>query len=690
MRTVLNGLVLIVGLLFLVNNLYAQPNAWINEFHYDNNSTDVDEFVEVVAPSDFTDLANLTVTLYNGNGGASYGSYNLDGFVVGSTEGGFTIYYGLIPGIQNGAPDGLALSYSGTLIEFISYEGSFTATGGPALNTVSTDVGVSEPATTAVGESLQRTGTGTAAADFSWTGPAADSKGSINTGQAFSAGGDNPPSITNIVWTPLVPNADQNTAITADVTDDNSLSSVKLVYSINGGDEDTVSMTARASYSGDIPASEYNDGNIVMFRILATDNTAQITQSSTYSFFAGTTNIAVLKTNDANGFPLYDDYYAKITGIATVENGIFSSSSIDVNIQDATGGINVFKSGAAGDFVFVRGNSYTVTGVVDFYNGKIEVIPNNAATDIVDNGAGTPPDFEVKSLAELLSNPEFYESMLVGIVGVTMTSGTWPAAGSDANLTITDDGGTSSLTLRIDKDTDIDGTAEPVWPRDVIGIFSQFDNSSPYSDGYQIIPRDTNDLRDNNTIPVELVSFAAELNGDEVVISWKTATETNNLGFEVQKSGTDKIWNKIGFVKGNNGTEIRGYSFIDNALSGIGTYYYRLKQIDFDGSYVYSMEVEVNVNTPSEFNLTQNFPNPFNPTTTIKYSIPSAGVHSYAPVQLKVYDVLGKEVAVLVNENKPAGNYKVEFVAGSLASGIYFYKLQTAGYTLTRKMLLMK
>ncbi len=176
-------------------------NAWINEFHYDNVSGDVAEIVEVVIENAGSiNLADFQVDLYNGNGGVSYLSKTLDAFMVGNTTDGFTFYYYDFTadgGLQNGFPDGLALSYQGTLIpgQFLSYEGSFTATDGPANGVTSTDIGVTESSATAVGESLQLGGTGTSYDAFTWQSPLAETSGAINNNQFFTA----PPSAT--VWT---------------------------------------------------------------------------------------------------------------------------------------------------------------------------------------------------------------------------------------------------------------------------------------------------------------------------------------------------------------------------------------------------------------------------------------------------------------------------------------------------------
>ncbi len=168
----------------------AGQNAWINELHYDNTGTDVGEFIEVAIENagSYT-LSDFEVYLYNGNGGASYDIKALDAFTTGTTSNGFTLYYYDYPtnGIQNGAPDGMALVYQGTVIsgQFLSYEGTFTASGGPADGMTSVDIGVAESSSTPAGESLQLSGTGNQYSDFTWEPPATETKGTLNNNQTF-------------------------------------------------------------------------------------------------------------------------------------------------------------------------------------------------------------------------------------------------------------------------------------------------------------------------------------------------------------------------------------------------------------------------------------------------------------------------------------------------------------------------
>ena len=191
------------------------------------------------------------------------------------------------------------------------------------------------------------------------------------------------------------------------------------------------------------------------------------------------------------------------------------------------------------------------------------------------------------------------------------------------------------------------------------------------------------------TVPVELASFSAEVNGNNVLLKWITATEINNQGFQVERQKAQKdrndYWEIIGFVNGNGTTsELQLYSYTDTEVLS-GNYQYRLKQIDYDGSFEYSKIIEAEIGTPYYFFLSQNNPNPFNPSTQINYSIKKAGL-----VQLRVYDLLGKEIANLVNTNKEAGDYSVDFNAAQLPSGIYIYRMQSGDFVSSKKMILIK
>jgi photosystem II stability/assembly factor-like uncharacterized protein len=197
------------------------------------------------------------------------------------------------------------------------------------------------------------------------------------------------------------------------------------------------------------------------------------------------------------------------------------------------------------------------------------------------------------------------------------------------------------------------------------------------------------------TVPVELTSLNASVDDGKVILTWSTATEENNRGFEIERQASskqlpvDNQWKVIGFVEGYGTTsEKHNYTFTDNAVI-TGKYKYRLKQIDYNGAVEYSKEVEIEVNSlPLQFSLEQNYPNPFNPTTKIKYSIPSSAGNEL--VTLKVYDILGNEVTTLVNEQQTPGRYEVIFNGKNKASGVYFYQLRAGSFNSIRKFVLLK
>ncbi len=175
-----------VSLLLLFATIPSQSaSIWINEIHYDNTSTDSGEFVEIAGLAG-TDLSGLSLLLYNGGNGASYGSAALSGSIPNQQNGFGTLSFA-VSGIQNGSPDGIALVSASSVLQFLSYEGAFTAVGGDADGMTSADIGVSESDSTPAGWSLQLIGTGSSYGDFTWASPMAATAGSPNTGQSFAS-----------------------------------------------------------------------------------------------------------------------------------------------------------------------------------------------------------------------------------------------------------------------------------------------------------------------------------------------------------------------------------------------------------------------------------------------------------------------------------------------------------------------
>ncbi|MCX8106423.1 MAG: T9SS type A sorting domain-containing protein, partial [Ignavibacterium album] len=199
--------------------------------------------------------------------------------------------------------------------------------------------------------------------------------------------------------------------------------------------------------------------------------------------------------------------------------------------------------------------------------------------------------------------------------------------------------------------------------------------------------------RTDANIPVELTNFVANVVDRDVLLNWSTATEINNLGFEVERKASDNgSWSKLAFIKSaGTTTEPQQYSYKDSRLES-GKYSYRLKIVDLDGTYSYSDVVEVEIGIPNQYALSQNYPNPFNPTTRIDYQLPFD-----AKVQIELYSITGEKVATLVNGDFSAGYHTYELNAYrlNLSSGVYFYRISATDFSNgkfvdTKKLVLLK
>jgi len=261
-----------------------------------------------------------------------------------------------------------------------------------------------------------------------------------------------------------------------------------------------------------------------------------------------------------------------------------------------------------------------------------------------------------------------------------------PVNATDVNILLSVDGGVT-YPVTLSANTSNDGAEQVLIPNDptmearikveaVGNIFFDISNED-----FTI---------EDNPIPVELTAFFALNTNEGVMLKWVTSTETNNSGFSIQRSRDYENYTDVAFVEGNGTTtQPHEYNFIDK-ISVADIYYYRLKQIDFDGSYEYSNVVEVNVNAPSDFVLEQNYPNPFNPSTVIKFSLPVD-----SKVTIDLYNTLGEKVDRLVKKEYSTGNHSVNFDASHLSNGIYYYTLNAQGndgegFVSTKKMVLMK
>ncbi len=338
------------------------------------------------------------------------------------------------------------------------------------------------------------------------------------------------------------------------------------------------------------------------------------------------------------------------------------------------------------------GNWYLMCNIIHNIRTSLSGSSDHLALKILGNNSYANLDYN--NYYVLASNP------YIGLWGSTLVSNIqqWKTiTGRDVH--------SISKNVNFVSNTDLHLTGSSLGDTDLIGtpissILTDIDGESRH----QFYPYMGADENTEFPLPVELISFNADKDVNIVNLSWTTVTETNNKGFQVErkKACTEIVevekgnsFEAVGFVNGKGtSTELNYYSFKDENLSP-GKYKYRLKQIDFNGSFEYSNEIEVEIAVPDKFALYQNYPNPFNPTTKIKYSIPSLALRERVSegrvrVLLKVYDILGNEITTLVNEEKSPGVYEVEFNASQLPSGVYFYRLRAGGYDMAKKLIFMK
>ncbi|MFH1194401.1 MAG: right-handed parallel beta-helix repeat-containing protein [bacterium] len=344
------------------------------------------------------------------------------------------------------------------------------------------------------------------------------------------------------------------------------------------------------------------------------------------------------------------------------------------NANDYGGGIQIdYTSSSVLQNCILWGNTADDGGKQIYANDGSATLYNccyaNGAGDVVTNGTGT-----VTPNSCINSNPDF----------VNPGSDDFRITGQSSCLDL----GNNSYNSQTN---DIRGTGHPRKLNKETGAAGTIDIGA-YEYELNIDP-----------LPVELISFAANIFDGKVILNWQTATEVNNYGFEVERiplnpplikgdaALAEGDWKTLGFVEGNgNSNSPKEYSFTDNLvlIHDLNRVQYRLKQIDIDGSFTYSQEVEVNAKAediPTTFELLQNYPNPFNPTTAISWQL-AAG----SKTQIKIYDVLGREVATLVDEYLPAGSYAREWNASELPSGIYFCRMEVGSYKSSIKLLLLK
>jgi hypothetical protein len=355
------------------------------------------------------------------------------------------------------------------------------------------------------------------------------------------------------------------------------------------------------------------------------------------------------------------------------------------------------------------GNGATRIGIGSYYTATHGIAPNGGGTKVnqysllfdfrVDQALGMWHNFFQTDPIVTANDGEYFIRSTTGALGTLAIGYTTPFVVSDNTwyrLVLTVENGTF-FKAYIDGQFSFDHTAMPVDDAryslaTVLHIFGDDDGDDGLIDcselaiwDHALTETEVAALGTVGTVlPVELTSFIATQSNGIVNLQWSTATELNNNGFEIQRKDVQSDWRTLGFVKGNGTTtDPKDYSFSDQP-TGTGKYSYRLKQIDFNGNFSYSDVVNVEI-IAAEYKLYNNYPNPFNPSTIIAYSLPVDGF-----VTLKVFNAIGELVTELISENQTAGQHQLNFNANTLPSGIYFAELRANDNVQRIKMMLVK
>ncbi len=464
-------------LLFFCAHTIVAQTVFINEIHYDNNSTDTNEAVEIAGPAN-TDLSSYSLVFYNGKNQSTYKTVALSGSIT-DIQNGYGVLNFPIEGIQNGAPDGVALINDTTVVQFLSYEGSFTAVDGPAAGMSSIDIGVSEPKSTPVGHSLQLQGTGTTYTDFAWNAPSSASAGSINDGQSFGTVISMP---TLTITRPTIEEEFDPTTTSVTIhftTQDFELTNGNVVaYTINGS-------TAQTTTSSPIT--------------IPTESGQQYTITLELQDSNGSLTPAVIETVSFSiqGITRVPDI-ASLRNLAIGEIATLTSEAIltfqrsvrnQKYIQDATAAILIDDAAATITTPYAIGDGITgITGRLSEFRGTLQFIPSADPGAASSTGNTSTPT--IVTLSELIDTLDSYESQLVQVLGVQFINiEENEVFNTSTDYTINDL--EKNLTLRTFSDSTIDYIGQPIPTHsiDIIGIAGEFDGVS------QLLPRSNADLK---------------------------------------------------------------------------------------------------------------------------------------------------------------------------------------------------
>jgi len=578
--------------LLSLSNLSAQ-SVFINEFHYDNIGADSDEGWEISGIAG-TNLNCYDIILYNGSTGASYSTITLSG-IISDQQCGYGSISFLESGIQNGAPDGIALynTCTSTLIQFLSYEGSFTATNGVANGVTSTDIGVTETGTTLVGQSLQLIGNGTTYVDFTWQSPTTNSMGTINTGQNFCTCPGLSTEPTNNPVSLAVTPSDCFSGATSWTIGADAANTLVIISAtaITGSPADGVGYTASSNFG---TGSTLNPGEYIIYNGNSNSQTITgLTENTTYFITAfsyngtmpnceenyllvGTsTTFTTLAGCAANGSQITSILYNSCNGSSEGTDEIFTfTTGIDpVNIDDI-----LIEYPNNTDYCNVGCGANTLINNPTYLN-DLNVMagctiftyadPIPAGTDVM-VFTGNPPTTVLDYSSQCgASNLPIYALFN------NNTSSTGQFANTGVRTLIVNFGGgiTDTVTYNGSLQANLDGATVNFDTPGNANYFISTDCVFPLS--------------------VELVDFKAETITNFTNLKWTTTTERNNSHFSIEKSLNGYDFEEIGKISGfGNSMSRLNYNFTEYTQL-YGTVYYRLKQVDFDGNSSYSYTIKL-------------------------------------------------------------------------------------------------
>lgn len=531
-------------LIFLTTSqLFAQleNQLWINEIHYDNFGTDTGEFIEIVVQANFTDVSDIGINLYNGSPTGSlgtYATYSFSDLTKGDTEGSITVYYLDLPsnGIQNGSPDGLSLDVDGELVQFLSYEGTFTASNGPAQGVTSTDIGV-EQASAEAGSSVSLAGTGTGFGDFQWANTDTNSKGSVNQNQVIEATESNIDEPTIQVF---VDGAEVST--NALVTFGPTLvgNSRDVIVEMKNLGNDTLTVSGATINSGPFSISSFSGAELAFNEVadfsltFSPDAPGQFSEQNGLeiqsndadltSFFLSLEGEGISSTDNipiADARNLELGTVVNLAGIVTVADEF----SGPMYFQDETGGIAWFytpmRDNTATFFANVsRGDSIYISGELGEFNELIQIVGDDPQFEFKSNETELTPT--TISVAEL--NTGSFEGQLVAMdVEIDHTG----ALQGNTNYDISD--GAQTGVMRISSFTDIVGSTAPAGTTTIVGVVGNFRGT------YQLTPRDLEDIdAEINVIPGEDVPLDETFEVVTWNIEWFGSSGNGPLDDDIQ------------------------------------------------------------------------------------------------------------------------------------------------------------